>query len=113
MKKRSDFVTNSSSSSFVLSLKFELANEKEITWRGMADAGEGGYKYIELSARKSPQELGSCDTINELVEMLKASVGEGLADYESDFTPIFTDNSPIIKSLKKTEIYGRNFKNHN
>lgn len=37
MKIRTDFVTNSSSSSFVLTLKFELANGEILAWEGQSD----------------------------------------------------------------------------
>ena len=67
MKIRTDFVTNSSSSSFVLSLKFELTNGETISWEGLSDCGEGAYDYVQLSARKSPEELGSCGAVEELV----------------------------------------------
>lgn len=36
MKIRTDFVTNSSSS-FVLTLKFELANGEVLAWEGQSD----------------------------------------------------------------------------
>lgn len=93
MKIRTDFITNSSSSSFVLSLKFELTNGESISWEGFSDCGEGAYDYIELSATKSPEELGSCNTIDELVDMLK----ESIVGYEN---PVLDDDSSVIESLK-------------
>lgn len=101
IKIRTDFVTNSSSSSFILTLKFELTNGEVISWEGVSDCGEGSYDYGQLSTRKSPKELGSCDSIESLIEMVKGSVGEGILDYGEGFAPIFSDDSPIIESLKK------------
>lgn len=98
MKFRSTFVTNSSSSSFILTLKFELTNNEEIIWEGASDCGEGAYEYIELTAKKSPQELGSCKTIEELIEMLKNSIGEN--NYDDGVSPIFDDESEIVKKLR-------------
>ena len=98
MKFRTDYVTNSSSSSFILSLKFELTNNEEISWKGASDCGEGAYEYIELTAKKSPEELGTCKTIEGLIEMLKTSIGED--DYDFGINPIFDDESEIIKKLR-------------
>lgn len=103
MKIRTDFVTNSSSSSFILTIKFELDNGETIMWEGKSDVGEGAYEYIQLSARKSPMELGQADSISAMVEMLKESVGEGIKEYEDEepFKPIFDDKSGFVESLKQ------------
>ena len=56
MKFRTDYVTNSSSSSFILSLKFELTNNEEISQKGASDCGEGANEYIELTAKKKSRK---------------------------------------------------------
>jgi hypothetical protein len=68
----------------------------------MSDCGEGEYEYYRLAATKSPKELGTCSSIEALIEMVKESIVEGYKKYEEeDATPVLGDNSAIIQSLQK------------
>ena len=71
MKIRTDFVTNSSSSSFILTIKFELDNGETIMWEGKSDVGEGAYEYIQ----KVKEETG-----HDKVNVVSISQGGSVAN---------------------------------
>ena len=97
MKIRTDFVTNSSSSCFFVSITFNLKDEKVIEWSKMGGDGETTSEIGEIYISVSPKQLGTAKTIKKMIEMLKKGVsnnwdGEG---------KIFDKEDPNILEYKK------------
>lgn len=75
MKIRTDFVTNSSSSSFVLEIGIELTNGECIRFLGRGSCGEGTPgDFGELEMTVSPKQLGNADSVQALVDLLRSGV---------------------------------------
>ena len=96
MKIRSDFVTNSSSSSFTLMIKFDLVNGQSVLFDAMGGSPESGrINYFENDAivRVSPKELGCAKDIDQLIQLLENGVVDG-GDWLDEDMKIFDQSRP-------------------
>lgn len=105
MKIRTDFVTNSSSSSFTLMINFELKNGEEVKFVGHGGGAESGtidYFDYEVLVNVSPKELGTAKTIDEMIELLTNGVRDD--DWEERPKVFVPDNENdsyyFIKEIK-------------
>lgn len=80
MKIRTDFVTNSSSSSFVLEICIELKDGKGLMFKANGGTDEVGiidYFWSDATVTVSPKQLGTAKSVQELIELLKNGVYDG------------------------------------
>ena len=116
MKFRRDFVTNSSSSSFVLEIRFDMKDGKVVEFEDMGgtpEGDEGKFFKHDAVAKVSPKQLGTASNMDELIKLLM----DGVIDYnkwaedpdawhEEGETPqaerkIFSTRSKFIRSIKQ------------
>ena len=105
MKIRTDFVTNSSSSSFTLEIGFWLANGKVIRFEaqgGTAETGRVDYFDSEALVTVSPKQLGTSKNVEELIRLLTDGVLDETCNDDGDYEPkkIFKKSEPHTSKWK-------------
>lgn len=111
MKIRTDFVTNSSSSSFVFLLKLNMKDGNIFCYGGTGSCGEGGDDdFYELDISVSPRELGLAQSVDELIALLKEGVKDGECKIFDVEDPARTN---LLNQLEESESSGliRSYRN--
>ena len=97
MKIRNDFVTNSSSSSFILTIGIETkrGDIEFIANGGSPESGRIDFFDNDAIVTISPKQLGTAENVEEFIRLLTDGVVDGAEWYEEPGVKIFAEDAPI------------------